>query len=243
MNTCSECDKPRKSRGLCATHYNRKYQPNRHAKRTLKCDACGGPAIKYAGAQRWNATYCSQLCRDYARWGGSSCTLPASHWARMYGATSEWRPPLSQRACDWCGEKYQPLRENARFCSRRCHKAKYRVNRRGREHAAIGSYNWTDVVKLWALFDKSCAYCRKPLALTDVQAEHVVPISRGGANNIGNLLPSCMPCNADKRDLSLSQWAQHRQQRGLDEVVTTWSRTDSRYAHLTVDATAAPLAA
>lgn len=99
-------------------------------------------------------------------------------------------------------------------------------------HDAHGTFTWTQVVRLWRLFDRRCAYCCQPVALIDVQAEHVHPLSRGGRNDLGNILPSCAPCNNDKRDVLLPEWNTDRTARDLPERVTTWDDNDPRYAHI-----------
>lgn len=39
----------------------------------------------------------------------------------------------------------------------------------------------------------ACHWCGvAPATVTD----HVVPLSQGGSNELGNLVPSCVPCNA-----------------------------------------------
>ena len=76
-----------------------------------------------------------------------------------------------------------------------------------------------------------CAYCgTRP---TRLDPDHVVPVSRGGANYIGNLLPACPPCNSSKRDLTLDEWSDYLHQRGLPPRTTTWDSTDPRFTHLT----------
>lgn len=36
--------------------------------------------------------------------------------------------------------------------------------------------------------------------------DHVVPISRGGANSIGNIVAACGSCNSSKNDRLLTEW-------------------------------------
>lgn len=60
---------------------------------------------------------------------------------------------------------------------------------------------------LFEQFEGKCFYCNKgvfkkdqsllPLATID----HYVPLSKGGANNMGNLVLSCKPCNSEKADI------------------------------------------
>ncbi|HAT1242480.1 TPA: HNH endonuclease [Corynebacterium striatum] len=36
--------------------------------------------------------------------------------------------------------------------------------------------------------------------------DHVVPLSRGGKNTIGNALPACQSCNSSKHSKLLAEW-------------------------------------
>jgi len=244
QSTCTidGCEKTHRARGLCATHYNQQHQPNRHRKVERQCDACGRAMLKDAGRERRYAKmYCSQLCRDWGNYGSAtSCTIPPDHWARWYGRTSEWTAPLVRNTgtCQWCGTT-NPRSRLARFCSYQCKKAQYKADRRGREHNAPGSYSWAGLVRVWHGFGGCCAYCRTPVPLSALQAEHVIPLSRGGDNGLNNILPSCAPCNSDKRDLLLHEWNTDRKRRGLKPVITEWSDTDQRYKHLALSTPAA----
>jgi 5-methylcytosine-specific restriction endonuclease McrA len=51
-------------------------------------------------------------------------------------------------------------------------------------------------------YGRACSYCRVPLSFKSATIDHVVPRSRGGSNDIGNLRPACGVCNALKADLS-----------------------------------------
>lgn len=54
----------------------------------------------------------------------------------------------------------------------------------------------------------SCYYCgKKPKRL---EIEHKIPISRGGAHDPINIVPSCMKCNRDKGTLTEKEFAQKR---------------------------------
>jgi 5-methylcytosine-specific restriction endonuclease McrA len=41
---------------------------------------------------------------------------------------------------------------------------------------------------------------------TDLTADHVHPLSRGGDNSMGNLKCSCLSCNSSKGDKLLPEW-------------------------------------
>ena len=40
-----------------------------------------------------------------------------------------------------------------------------------------------------------------------LQREHVDPLSRGGNNDMSNIVPACRDCNASKHNLFLLEWA------------------------------------
>lgn len=46
-----------------------------------------------------------------------------------------------------------------------------------------------------------CCWCKREFS-ADLHPtfEHVIPISRGGKNNLGNLMLACQPCNEAKDD-------------------------------------------
>jgi len=90
----------------------------------------------------------------------------------------------------------------------------HNARRRAREHGALGCYTWAEVVRVWLNIDKCCAYCHQPS--NDIQPDHVIALSRGGSNSITNVVPCCSMCNADKRELSLTEWATDRERRNLE---------------------------
>lgn len=49
-----------------------------------------------------------------------------------------------------------------------------------------------------------CVYCED--LSSDLHCDHIVPLSRGGDNSIGNLATSCASCNLSKNDKLVSEW-------------------------------------
>ena len=45
------------------------------------------------------------------------------------------------------------------------------------------------------LFGSRCAYCGQLRHLT---MDHVIPVSKGGSSDFGNIVPACQPCNSSK---------------------------------------------
>ena len=57
-------------------------------------------------------------------------------------------------------------------------------------------------------YDSKCAYCGKRTA--KLTKDHVVPISKGGKDNMGNIVPACFDCNRKKNAESLLDWPKFR---------------------------------
>lgn len=50
-----------------------------------------------------------------------------------------------------------------------------------------------------AFYGDACAYCGQPATGMD----HVIPLSRGGANSANNVVPCCLRCNGQKSALDV----------------------------------------
>ena len=51
----------------------------------------------------------------------------------------------------------------------------------------------------------ACHYCGGRFMAEDLTMDHIVPISRGGKSNRGNLVPACKKCNVDEKILHPSR--------------------------------------
>lgn len=51
--------------------------------------------------------------------------------------------------------------------------------------------------------DFKCRYCGIKAGEKELEVDHIIPKSRGGSNNLENLVTSCFECNRGKRDKSL----------------------------------------
>lgn len=75
-----------------------------------------------------------------------------------------------------------------------------------KKRLAEGSCNYDDWVKRLVEYEYRCAYCGKPLEGDDETIDHAVPISRGGTNDIENLVPCCRSCNSKKHDKTADEY-------------------------------------
>ena len=73
------------------------------------------------------------------------------------------------------------------------------------------SGNWvekisqTQLINRCALFGNCCAYCGSYEGL-DIQLEHVIPKSKGGAHCLANIIPACATCNRSKFNYPMEKW-------------------------------------
>jgi 5-methylcytosine-specific restriction endonuclease McrA len=108
--------------------------------------------------------------------------------ADYYRRYAEEHPELKRAArIKW--ERNNPDMRRASFQKRRARKA-----------AAPGSYTAAEWRSLCAMYGNRCLACGSDGSLT---ADHVVPLSRGGRGDIGNIQPLCQPCNSRKHAKSI----------------------------------------
>lgn len=83
----------------------------------------------------------------------------------------------------------------------------YSHNRRARKHAVGGTYSASDVQLLLELHGHRCAnhMCGADLTV-GYHIDHIVPIARGGGNDLSNLQPMCPPCNLRKGTLPMEEF-------------------------------------
>lgn len=70
--------------------------------------------------------------------------------------------------------------------------------RRARLLQATGTWTHAEFKALCEAVDWHCAYCL--LKFDKLTPDHITPLSRGGSNDISNIIPACGPCNYSKQD-------------------------------------------
>lgn len=76
----------------------------------------------------------------------------------------------------------------------------YSHNRRARKMGASGTHTSAEWSALLAEHNGCCAYCEDSMAR--MTRDHRIPLSRGGSNDIKNILPACGSCNSSKNALT-----------------------------------------
>jgi len=61
----------------------------------------------------------------------------------------------------------------------------------------------SEIIAAMAKSDGKCVACK---TTEDLQVDHIMPVSRGGTNDIDNLQMLCRDCNASKRNKTMEEW-------------------------------------
>ena len=76
---------------------------------------------------------------------------------------------------------------------------------RGRDDDRLPPYIWSRIRQDVFEYDNyECQYCGA--RDTQIECDHIIPISRGGTNEFDNLITACKKCNREKRDKTLTEW-------------------------------------
>lgn len=139
--------------------------------------------------------------KEYAKKNADKKRHAASEWYyanvdkkavydKKYRSTNKERKRVNSR--QWYAQNLDKARLQAKNATQR-RKARKRANG---EFYILPKH-------LVNLYSSKCIYCGSS---ENIQADHVVPISRGGNHGIGNLVPACSTCNLSKRDRTIMEW-------------------------------------
>lgn len=147
-------------------------------------------------------------------WAASWHQVPAAsipdddRWmARITKTGRRWRFVRDAVLRDWVlcddGRLYQPV---VAHYAQRAWEAKQVRMRKVNRRLEIESQEWADLRSAaFARDNYTCRYCgAKGVRL---EADHIVPVSKGGATEIHNLATSCRPCNRSKGAKLLKDWS------------------------------------
>lgn len=96
---------------------------------------------------------------------------------------------IADKQCKWGIRR--PKRETPQSAD------KYYVQRRMRLKQNGGSHTKAEWQALKNLYDFRCAYCHQYTTFK-LSRDHVIPVVRGGRDDIANIVPACMKCNLRK---------------------------------------------
>jgi len=100
------------------------------------------------------------------------------------------RPPIHfrEKSSHWKGG-ISKLKSYKNFYSRQ---------RKRRIRNIVGSHTFGEWETLKAQYNWTCPCCGKSEPTIKLSEDHIIPVSKGGSNNIENLQPLCHSCNSRK---------------------------------------------
>lgn len=121
-----------------------------------------------------------------------------SEWQRQYRAE---HPDLYEKRKPYYDQRYQENREEIRarqqeYCRQHPELSARRTMRYyARKKGAEGNHTAAEWLALRDWFGTQCLCCS---ATSRLEADHVIPLDRGGSDDISNIQPLCRSCNASK---------------------------------------------
>lgn len=88
--------------------------------------------------------------------------------------------------------------------------------KRAKKHRVKNHLDTYTILRLFNASRWSCVYCGRLLVIAPnlpatATLDHIVPMCRGGANLVNNVVPCCDDCNDSKNDLAMLNWLEQRQ--------------------------------
>lgn len=190
------CDAPYHSKGLCRRHYNARYHAEHREALLVQMRATSRSYYlrnreEVIARTRERQKANPDRYRAYAR--------------ERYRANPEREAAL--KAARRARNPHVYRSWDAEYARRNPHLMRIKTQRRKARKRQNGTYLITarDLRRALIRHQHRCAYCRAPLG-AKFDWDHVVPISRGGAHSVGNLVPACIRCNRSKHNLTVTEW-------------------------------------
>lgn len=132
---------------------------------------------------------------------------------RVRDKLRRWRKANPEKTREQCKRFHQNHLEQRRADARERTKRNYRKNkaayyahvhtRRARLRNAEGSFTAAEWEELKTHYAHRCLCCGLREPEIKLTVDHVIPISRGGSNEISNIQPLCLTCNLSKSTKSI----------------------------------------
>lgn len=186
------------AQGLCvecaraAADKQRRDDPERH-KVALKAWQKANKEKYHANATRWTAAHLEWRKAYEKAWR-------TANREKITARTMAWRAANRERWDAAAKAWHEANRPRVRTIWR---------NRRARTRNAAGKHTVKQILDLLQKQQNRCAACSKSLK-PGYHADHIMPLARGGSNDIGNIQLLCVACNLSKGQSDPIEWAQKK---------------------------------
>lgn len=75
---------------------------------------------------------------------------------------------------------------------------RYLASKRAKKYNVLNTLTLNQWLAVLIDSEGICFYCHIDVGVENLGIDHVVPMCRGGANSIENIVPSCIDCNCKK---------------------------------------------
>lgn len=182
---------------------------------------CGTCSIIFSSTAR-NAKYCSSSCRERARY--------IRNYETRLNSSRQYRKNNADKIRKAKKERYNRDREKilvsnrVRYLKNRDEYVKKALEYQKANPLVVSATRISRLSRLKHVVTKKdllkaanrqinlCYYCKTKMTSpgrslpTSLQWDHVVPLSRGGSNSIGNIVAACRSCNSSKSAMLLVEW-------------------------------------
>ena len=152
-------------------------------------------AVVLAAGQRWRENNREAARAATKRWEKANRVHVEAKKKEWWDANPEKRHKYNQRFRKENPEKIRRWEKNNTY------------RRRALKRQAEGSFTYEE---FFALCNESrwiCTYCGCRLDPETATADHMIPLSRNGSNDIKNIAPACQSCNSRKKDKTPEEYA------------------------------------
>jgi 5-methylcytosine-specific restriction endonuclease McrA len=134
--------------------------------------------------RRYQEEHKEQISEYKKRWAADNEEKVAASKLAYY---EREREEVIARSKKWAEENSERVQQA---------KANNRRRRRAARHASHGNFTAEEFKELCERYDNKCLACGDAEAV--LEADHVVPLTRGGSDEISNVQPLCGSCNRKK---------------------------------------------
>jgi 5-methylcytosine-specific restriction endonuclease McrA len=173
--------------GKCKACVKRSVRENRHNRRQQYAEYERSRANlphRIEARRKYEEEHKEQIAEYKKAWTRANGARTAAHKRAYY---EQYREEVIARSTEWAENNLEKVRQ---------FKANNRRKRRAAKNASRGSFTAKEFKELCERYGNKCLSCGSTGVV--LEADHVVPLTRGGSDDISNIQPLCGTCNRRK---------------------------------------------